>query len=255
MSTPGSFCWLDLNAHDWDGQRTFWQALLGWTWVDAPSDGGPGRYGFFQRAGQLTAGAGEVPPHMQQGAPTTWNHYVCVSDVHATADQVVTLGGTVLFPPQQAGESGWFAFFVDPEGATFAVWQPGTHTGAVVSGGPGHACWWERPTRDMEAAQAFYGALFRWLWKTPPQGGDGVVIIRNGDQEIGHLMRMDEQWGDMPAAWSAYFSVEDCDVSTARAVALGGSVCVPPFDLPVGRTSVIADPLGVTTYLIALKPG
>ena len=39
----------------------------------------------------------------------------------------------------------------------------------------------------------------------------------------------------------------------ARAAELGGNVCVPPTDIPVGRFSVLADPQGAGFSVIQLK--
>ncbi len=50
--------------------------------------------------------------------------------------------------------------------------------------------------------------------------------------------------GDVPAHWSVTFSVEDADRTARKAVELGGSVVVAPFDAPWARTTMIADPQG-----------
>lgn len=35
---------------------------------------------------------------------------------------------------------------------------------------------------------------------------------------------------------------------------LGGTICVPIFDIPVGRMSVVSDPQGGTFTLLELNP-
>ena len=48
-----------------------------------------------------------------------------------------------------------------------------------------------------------------------------------------------------PPHWDVYFNVEDCDATVARAVGLGASELVAPYDLPgVGRTATVRDPAG-----------
>jgi predicted enzyme related to lactoylglutathione lyase len=58
--------------------------------------------------------------------------------------------------------------------------------------------------------------------------------------------------GEFPA-WSAWFGVEDCDASAARAAELGGSVLMPPNDMESGRAAVIADPQGAAFGIAAMR--
>ena len=54
----------------------------------------------------------------------------------------------------------------------------------------------------------------------------------------------------IPSNWAVYFAVHDCDVATARAGELGGSVIMPPMDVSEhGRMSVISDPAGAMLCL------
>jgi predicted enzyme related to lactoylglutathione lyase len=42
------------------------------------------------------------------------------------------------------------------------------------------------------------------------------------------------------------------DASAAKATSLGGSVMVEPFDIPVGRIAVLADPQGASFVLFQM---
>ena len=44
-----------------------------------------------------------------------------------------------------------------------------------------------------------------------------------------------DQWQGVPPHWAIYVTVADCDERVARAVQLGGKVCVPPTDIPEYR--------------------
>ena len=57
-----------------------------------------------------------------------------------------------------------------------------------------------------------------------------------------------------PAAWSAYFAVDDTDAAVARAVELGGSIVQPIRDSPYGRIGVVADDQGAIFSLISSPP-
>jgi uncharacterized protein len=57
-----------------------------------------------------------------------------------------------------------------------------------------------------------------------------------------------------PPCWNSYVTVDDIDKTAAKAQELGGTIIVPPSDIPdVGRFAVIQDPQGAVisaiTYL------
>lgn len=57
----------------------------------------------------------------------------------------------------------------------------------------------------------------------------------------------------MSARWSMYVLVDDVDACLQRTKELGGSVCVPAFDVPgVGRIARIDDPTGAGVYVIRM---
>jgi predicted enzyme related to lactoylglutathione lyase len=76
-------------------------------------------------------------------------------------------------------------------------------------------------TKDLDAATAFYTALFGW---TTEPFGDTYSILMNGERPAGGMIAIDEQMGPVPPNWSVYFAVDDCDAIHQRAVALGGTV-------------------------------
>ena len=53
--------------------------------------------------------------------------------------------------------------------------------------------------------------------------------------------------------WSVVFAVEDCDASAAKVSELGGSITVPPMDIPVGRFAVARDVGGASFGIIKLS--
>ena len=79
------------------------------------------------------------------------------------------------------------------------------------------------------------------------------TVLNLGDAGIGGMMRMsDEVPAAVPAFWMTYFEVADCDASAAKAQELGGTVIVPPADIPgVGRFAIVRDAAGATFGIIA----
>lgn len=97
-------------------------------------------------------------------------------------------------------------------------------------------------TTDAEKAQAFYSALLGWDIQPMPMGEFTYRMILAGPGPIGGIV---EEKAIPASHWMPYCSVPDVDRAAERAKALGGSVCVPPTDIPsTGRFAVIGDPQG-----------
>ncbi len=76
-----------------------------------------------------------------------------------------------------------------------------------------------------------------------------------GEQSVGGMMETpaDAKARGVPPHWMIYVGVHDDDATTARTRSLGGTVNVPPSDIPkVGRFAVLADPQGA--HFAILQP-
>jgi uncharacterized protein len=102
--------------------------------------------------------------------------------------------------------------------------------------------WHDLMTTDAARSQAFYTALFDWQIESMPMMGSVYRMILCGPGPIGGIV---EEKAIPVSHWMAYVAVKDVDASAARCKELGGSVCVPPTDIPnVGRFAVCGDPQG-----------
>jgi len=128
----------------------------------------------------------------------------------------------------------------------------------------GEICWTELSTRNSEAAKSFYTELFGWTIKESKAlegnneecSGAGMKYDEHylGDKPQGGIYQMGEEFGEAPSHWMSYVAVDDVDASAAKVTELGGSICVPPTDIPnVGRFAVINDPTGAAISIITLK--
>jgi hypothetical protein len=254
----GSPVWFELMTSDPSGAQAFYSALFGWT-LQRHDMGEYGHYTIFQLDGRDVAAASPLTPEQRErGAPPHWGVYFQVDDADASAAAVADRGGTVLAPPFEVMDHLRMAVCADPEQAVFMLDQPRRHPGVGAIREPNAVCWVELATRDLARAEAFYAGLFGWDMAdhhaSPP---GGYRIFGNGDDtHLGGLLRMTEEWGDMPSHWSIYLQVEDVDATIARAVALGGALCFPAFDAPgVGRIARIDDPAGAGFYVIRFVEG
>lgn len=255
--TPGTFCWVDYTAKDLERAAAFYGGLFDWTYQIAQTSGGP-PYAQFKRDPHTVSGIGQMSPEMiAAGMPPVWNNYVSVESCAAVEKKAVELGGRVMFPTMKVMEEGWLNYIVDPQGAVVATWQPGRHCGATLVNEPGSFSWNELATTDVGAAREFYGALFGWTFTAiESPGGTETALISNHGQANGHMVQMNEQWGDAPPHWRPYFSVADADATAAKAAGDGGEILVPPMDIPQGRFCVLRDPDGgVFTAIQLHHPG
>jgi predicted enzyme related to lactoylglutathione lyase len=245
----------------------FYSGLFGWDFENVMPPDSPGKYLIARIRGGDVAAVGSQP----EDAPTmaTWNTYIWVESADEAAAAVQAAGGTIVMEPFDVMDAGRMAVFMDPEGATFCVWQAKRHKGARIVNEPGSLNFNGLNTRDPQRAKSFYRSLFGWetldlggggeMWRLPgyadfleqsdpglrdrmkeggaPAGFEDVVATINpiGDDQP-----------DTRAYWSVTFAVDDADATAAKAAQLGGQVVVPPFDAPWVRMTIIADPQGAT---------
>lgn len=102
--------------------------------------------------------------------------------------------------------------------------------------------WHDLMTTDAARAQAFYGALFDWQVCEMPMQGFVYRMVVAGPGPIGGIV----EEKNIPAShWMPYVAVADVDAAARRCSELGGTVCVPPTDIPnTGRFAVAGDPQG-----------
>lgn len=120
----------------------------------------------------------------------------------------------------------------------------------------GTFCWPELATRDLKAAQAFYGDLLGWRANEISSAMGNYVICSSGDrQTAGLCAQSDEQRQQgIPSNWLSYISVANADSTVAKAKGLGAQILMEPCDvMEEGRMALIQDPAGATFALWQAK--
>ena len=115
----------------------------------------------------------------------------------------------------------------------------------------GTFCWVEIAART-EAGRDYYPRLFGWEADTQAIPGGTYTMFSLGGRLVagGFLLGEQQIAGGMPAHWNLYVAVTDMDGAVGRATELGGTVVVPPLDVPnMGRTASLTDPTGATVCL------
>ncbi|MCM4079315.1 VOC family protein [Paractinoplanes hotanensis] len=236
-STPGAPSWVDLGTADLPDAERFYTSLFGWS-AEVSGD-----YVTFTLNGLPVAGAG---PLYGAGQPTAWSTYIGTNDADGVTARVAGNGGKVLVPPFDVQEQGRMAAFLDPGGAPFSVWEPGTMRGAELFDVPGALTWNELNTRDLDGSMAFYQSVFGWQFRNSSMSGVPYVVAKVHETPVCGIQPMlHDLWpDDVSPHWMVYFSVHDVDVAAEHTLALGGAVVQPPTTLPIGRYAVLSDAQG-----------
>ena len=115
--------------------------------------------------------------------------------------------------------------------------------------------WCELMTSDVAAAKDFYGKLFGWQMQDMPMEQMTYTVLNAGGAPVGGIMATPKRAGPMPPHWGIYVTVADVDATARQAVELGGSLLMPPRDIPgVGRFCLFQDPQGALLYAITYTP-
>lgn len=265
-------CWIDSGRLNGDSAVRFYGGLFGWEFTDIAPAEMPGQYLIAKLDGKDVAAIGVGEYH---NSSPVWNTYVQVDDADTTAKAVVAAGGAVTIEPADTGEDGRMAFFTDPTGAEFGVWQPRRFKGAGIVNSPGSWNSSDLHTTDTEAASEFYGTVFgwqtdmmelgefkSWLFFLPGYGDfleqyDPEIRSRQASQGVPPGFENAVGWmaqTDQSPRFVVTFGVADTDATVRRCEELGGSVIQPPADKGPVRDAVLADPEGAVFRIGSYNP-
>ena len=248
---PGTFSWIELGTTDADKAKRFYGGVFGWKFEDMPA--GPDMtYTFASVAGGPVGALYKMGKEMA-GVPSHWASYITVENADDAAKKITAAGGKIVKPPFDVMDVGRMAVVQDPAGATFCIWQAKKHHGAQVKLENGALCWNECMTTNIDQAAKFYGTVFGWK-PAPVEMGGGMVYtllkLAGTDENAAGMMAMPPDMKNVPSHWLAYIGAADVDASAKKVTELGGTIIVPPTDIPnVGRFAVVQDPMGAAFAL------
>ena len=250
----GAPCWVDLWTSDVEGSRRFYRELLGWEAQEpSPEFGG---YFMFTSGGVPTAGA--MGDMADSPATDTWSVYFACLDIEGTLAAARRAGATVLSPAMPVADLGVQAILLDPAGANFGLWQPGSFPGFTVLDEPGAPSWFELRTRDHDRAVDFYRTIFGLESASlPGEHETAYTTFRPSGAEADAGGIVDGS-GSLPQGlggrWSVYWEVRDPDAGVGKVRALGGSVVRGPDRTPFGVLATVRDPAGAEFRLRSTGP-
>lgn len=113
--------------------------------------------------------------------------------------------------------------------------------------------WNELATSRPDVSKAFYADVFGWEYQDVDIGDFGTytVCLLDGAGVAG-MLHMDDADGAAPIAfWTAYVAVRDTDDTARRVLQAGGTVKLPPTDVPeLGRVTIVSDPTGAVIAFV-----
>lgn len=112
--------------------------------------------------------------------------------------------------------------------------------------------WHELVTTDQNSSGAFFSHLFGWTRTVVDAGPFGIyTLFQKNGEDIAGMMNPTPDTPLKKPYWHSYIAVEDVDECARQAPLLGGSVVVPPHDVPdVGRICIVADPIRAIAHLM-----
>ncbi len=251
---PGTPSWVDLATNDQAGAKAFYGALFGWTYDDM-AVGDEVFYSMAQLKGRNAAAiAPQQPEQVAVGVPPHWQMYITVADLEAAAAKVEAAGGSVHVPPFDVMDAGRMTVLTDPAGAFVMLWVGKNNPGAGIVNEPGAFTWSELVAEPNEKTAGFYEAVagMKLISEPMDDGSSYEGFTLDGTSATMMAGTMAPMMPGMPAHWTIYFGAEDVDASAAKVTELGGTVLMAPFDIPVGRMAVCADPQGAVFNLFKM---
>ncbi|WP_199443120.1 VOC family protein [Umezawaea beigongshangensis] len=153
-------------------------------------------------------------------------------------------------PVPRGGAAGWRMVFagererdlVDPAGVA-----AGVSRGRVLHGPwapqprAGEPCWTELMTAPGGDTDAFWAAELGWR---PRAAEQGFTLFDARCAQSTRAVAGRLRTTAVPAGWTCCFAVVDVRITAKAATASGGTVLVPPTEVPTGVVAVLADPAG-----------
>jgi predicted enzyme related to lactoylglutathione lyase len=256
----GNWIWYELMTPDLSGAKAFYEAVVGWKFVDpAPHTNG---YGFIANVdGGMTGGTlGLTADMIEHGARPCWLGYIGVDDVDASLKAIEAAGGSVQMPARDVPMAGRIAMVTDCCGAPFYVMTPtpppggGESTAFSAKPSPGRCGWNELMAGNAANAVAFYSDQFGWTLPEPMDMGamGKYQFVEHDGVQVGAIM---QKPAHLPSGgWNHYFWVPSIEAALRAIKAGGGTVCNGPMQVP-GDDWIVQgfDPQGAMFSLVGGK--
>lgn len=229
----------DIAVPEHERELSFYSSIL--TTGDAPL----WRQDLMNNMGTPIIGLGLRTPEYES-LPVQWFPHFQVSDVAASAEGALAMGGKeLLHSKTDEGESQW-ACLSDPDGAAFGI-IPAVDDGAYdIQQNPdcGRIAWLSLNVSDASASSDFYQRVLGWTAQPMEFEGGATGFEMQIDEENSAAQITQHQGSQdrIPSVWLIHLPVGNLSESLQRVKEGGGEVIM---DLGQDAYTVIRDPVGV----------
>jgi len=186
-----------------------------------------------------------------EALPLQWMPHFQVSDVAASAERTLELGGQELMHGKSDnGESQW-AVLVDPAGAAFGVIpvvvdesKGDTHLDSID-----YISWLSLVASDVSSMYEFYEQVVGWSAASADIEG-GFEMCRPDGVAAAEICPKNDHDESIPCVWILSLPVDDFDESLLQVHEAGGEIVK---EITEAGHAVIRDPVGVYIALQARK--
>ena len=240
----GKVIWVELITPNLAGAEQFYAGLFGWTFQDMSS--GDTQYAIALANGERIGGIVQHPIKAGEKRQPSWLTFIAVQDVDAATRLALSNGATVVRAPHTYNSRGRQAILRDPQGAAFAIMASYTADPADYLAAPGEWIWSSLLASDAGPDAAFYQTVFGYeVFDLESEDGTEHVILSSDNYARAGVHTLPADAMRRHPRWLNFVRVADAAGAATQAVALGGSVLVPPrVDRHGGRIAVLADPSG-----------
>jgi uncharacterized protein len=241
---PGEFCWTELATTNVARAKKFYTSIFGWKFKDFDMGMGDAKYSIARVGGKDACALYPMWDEQKKSkAPPLWLPYISVKSVDGTVKKAKSARGKVCSAPMDVMDKGRMAILQDPTGATFALWQAGTHPGAGLDGKPGTVCWHDLSTPKTDAAGKFYTKVIGWKQVDQNYGENSYHLFKVG--RVGVCGMWPFPMKKLPPCWVTYWQVADCAKTVAKVKRLGGRILMGTTPVPgMCRFAIVKDPQG-----------
>ncbi len=239
---PGKWVWADLITRDVGEAVEFYGQVFGWTFETYGPKDDLQTYTLVLADGEPIGGMVFDWSKSPTERSARWVGQISVPDVKAAESQVRSGGGHILEKPQQLGERGQGALFIDPEGAMFAVIRSDTGDPEDWLGGPNTWLWVELWSDDPVSMSDFYKDIGGYEVQDEVFEGTmfGYHLVSGGYPRAGIRAKSIE----VPSAWVPYVRVDNVATTVSRAMAAGAHVVAAPHVIRGTTAALLLDPSG-----------
>ncbi len=241
---PGRFVWFELVTSDRELSEAFYTKLFGWHFAKTEKSTD---YMIITNEEREIGGMIVVDGEDDGVASSRWLSSLSVKSVDEASSLTKTLGGEVLYGPEESGERGRIALIKDTEGAELVLLFSKNGDPASYDRSAGNPVWIDLFSKSKEKSGSFYRDLVGYQLSEAKSDTSHYYFLVDEKVKGGMVVY---PWEDVESNWLPFVGVVDLPQSVSRAIRLGATLLAY-----AESAAVIQDPGGAAIGLQLLAKG